>query len=239
MSNGAAFNPRISMEDTWSYRELDHGTQAALRAIYVDYFYYRHESYWAHQGRVRLPAIKAATDMMICGEDLGMVPDCVPEVMDDLGVLCLRIQRMPIDSSQDYQHPAGYPYMCVASPSSHDVSTIRGWWQEDRTVIQNFYNHCLGLWGEAPRECTPDLVRRIFDQHLYSPAMWTVFPIQDILALDQTLRHHDPVAERINDPANIPHYWRYRCHLALEDLLAAETFNTMVRGMISASGRGA
>jgi 4-alpha-glucanotransferase len=43
----------------------------------------------------KLPYLKRATNMLICGEDLGMVPHCVPDVMEQLGILSLEIQRMP------------------------------------------------------------------------------------------------------------------------------------------------
>ncbi|MFT5239737.1 MAG: 4-alpha-glucanotransferase [Candidatus Promineifilaceae bacterium] len=237
-SKGKAFNPRMGMENTWSFRELDPAIRNAFWNVYVDYFHQRHERFWAAQARLRLPAITEATDMLICGEDLGMVPACVPSVMDQFGILCLRIQRMPVDASQDYQHPADYPYRCVASPSSHDISSLRAWWLEERRVIQHFYNVCLGREGEAPQTCTPELVQTIIDQHLCSPAMWAVFPIQDLLGMDAQLQREDPRAERINDPANNPHYWRYRCHMSLEDMLDASAFNSALRDRIASSGRG-
>ncbi|MEJ7660076.1 MAG: 4-alpha-glucanotransferase [Hymenobacter sp.] len=63
--------------------------------MYVDYFYRRHEEFWREQGLIKLPAVRYATNMLICGEDLGMVPASVPGVMHQLGILGLNIQRMP------------------------------------------------------------------------------------------------------------------------------------------------
>ena len=30
------------------------------------------------------------------------------------------------------------------------MSTIRGWWEEDRNKTQRFFNYELGQWGDAP-----------------------------------------------------------------------------------------
>ena len=116
--------------------------------------------------------------MLVCGEDLGMVPDCVPGVMDATGVLSLRVQRMPADEKLDWGIPEHYPYMSVCSTSSHDTSTLRGWWEEDREMTQKFWNHMLSRPGAAPAECTPEVAWMVLDQHLWSKSMWAIFPIQ-------------------------------------------------------------
>ena len=67
--------------------------------------------------------------------------------------------------------------------------------------------------------------------------MWAVFPLQDLLAMDEILRHPDPEAERINVPAIMPYYWRYRMHLGLDELAAADGFNRKLAGFIGAAGR--
>ncbi len=236
-SGGDAWFPRNSFHATHSYRELDPETRRLLDEIYIDYFYRRNEEFWRGKAMQKLPAIKSATEMLLCGEDLGMVPACVPDVMNDLGILSLEVQRMPKNPKLEFGHPAHYPYLSVATPSSHDTSTIRGWWEEDRERTRKFYTQYLGHQGEAPATCTPEMVREIVAQHLWSPAMWTVFPLQDLLGMDEELRHPDPGAERINQPGNPDHYWRYRFHTALEELAEKEEFNAMLRQMIAESGR--
>jgi 4-alpha-glucanotransferase len=185
----------------------------------------------------KLPVIKKASNMLLCGEDLGMVPACVPDVMNELGILSLEVQRMPKDPKISFGNPAAYPYLSVATPSSHDTSTVRGWWEEDHFKTRKFYNEILGNQGDPPEDCSPEIVRQIVSQHLYSPAMWAVFPIQDLLGLDENLRLPDPHAERINQPGNPNHYWRYRMHLSLEDLLSQHEFNQRIRNQVTASGR--
>jgi len=185
----------------------------------------------------KLPALKRVTNMLVCGEDLGMVPSCVPDVMQQLGLLSLEIQRMPKDSNRQFFHPNDAPYLSVVTPSTHDMSTIRGWWEEDRQAIQQFYNTELGQWGEAPFYCEAWINKAIVLQHLYSPAMWSVFQLQDFLGMDVTMRRENPNDERINIPANPQHYWRYRMQMTLEQLLEATNFNDELAQSIQKSGR--
>lgn len=175
--------------------------------------------------------------MLICGEDLGLVPASVPRVMQDLGLLSLEVQRMPKDKNATFTNLERAPYLSVVTPSTHDMSTIRGWWEEDRGVAQNFYNNQLGRRGEAPFYCEPDINKQIIAQHLYSPAMWSIFQLQDLMGIDGELRRPDPNAERINVPAIPQYYWRYRMHLTLEELMNKSQFNDELKEMISASGR--
>ena len=185
----------------------------------------------------KLPQLKQATNMLVCGEDLGMVPSCVPDVMKQLGILSLEIQRMPKDSGKEFFHPADAPYLSVITPSTHDMSTIRGWWEEDRARTQRFYNHELGQWGEAPWFCEAWISKAVIIQHLHSPAMWSIFQLQDLLGMSETVRRENPHDERINVPANPKNYWKYRMHLTLEDMLREKAFNEELKSYVSASGR--
>jgi len=236
-SNGEAFHPKIAFHQTYSYKELDDYRKNILNEIYTHYFYHRQEDFWREQAMVKLPAITKASNMLVCGEDLGMVPDCVPGTMFELGILRFYVQRMPKETDYEFGHPANAPYLSVASPSIHDMSTVRGWWEEDPERSQRFYNQMLSHYGEAPRYCEPWIVEEILVQHLYAPSMWAVFPIQDLLAIDQNLRREDPKEERINDPSNPNNLWQYRFHINLEDLLKEEEFNQKLADLIKMSGR--
>lgn len=236
-TDGDAFFPRNALHFTRSYQELDGHTKHVLNEIYLDYFYHRNEEFWRAKAMEKLPVIKKATNMLLCGEDLGMVPACVPSVMNELGILSLEVQRMPKNPKIAFGHPSAYPYLSVATPSSHDTSTVRGWWEEDMGQTQKFYNEILGNQGAAPAECNTDIVRQIIIQHLFSPSMWAVFPLQDLLGMDETLRLPDAHAERINHPGNPNHYWRYRMHLDIESLLNQSDFNEFLKEQIRLSGR--
>jgi len=236
-TDGNAFFPRHTLHFTRSYQELDNHAKHVINEIYLDYFYRRNEEFWKGKAMEKLPVLKNATNMLLCGEDLGMVPACVPDVMNDLGILSLEVQRMPKNPKITFGHPADYPYLSVATPSSHDTSTVRGWWEENPSLSQRFYNEILGNAYSSPFFCEPFIVRQIIVQHLYSPSMWAIFAIQDLLGMDENLRLQNAGAERINNPGNPNHYWRYRMHLNLEDLMNETGFNQMVRDQLLAAGR--
>ncbi len=236
-SQGQQFHFRFGMQQTTSYQLLDAHTQWQLNELYVNYFFRRQDDFWKEKALQKLPAMKRVTNMLICGEDLGLVPHCVPDVMQQLGILSLEIQRMPKDSSTEFFNPAQAPYLSVVTPSTHDMSTIRGWWEEDRRKTQRFFNQELQQWGDAPFFCEPWVNKAIVLQHLHSPAMWSIFQLQDLLGMDGALRRSNPHEERINVPANPRHYWRYRMHLGLEQLLAADTFNQALYALVKGAGR--
>jgi 4-alpha-glucanotransferase len=236
-SSQTQFHFRISMDKTSSFQYLDTKTKDALIPLYHHYFYHRQDGCWYREAMQKLPKLKSATNMLVCGEDLGMVPHCVPDVMNQNGILSLEIQRMPKNPSTSFFNPSEAPYLSVVTPSTHDMSTIRGWWEENRQRTQSFYNQEMKQWGEAPYYCEAWINRAIVQQHLQSPAMWSIFQLQDLLGISDALRRQDPREERINDPANPQHYWQYRMHLCLEDLLAQTSFNDLLREMIVSAGR--
>ncbi len=236
-SNGEQYHFRFLMENTTSFRHLEWSTQQQLKNLYVNYFFQRQDAFWMKEAMQKLPALKASTNMLVCGEDLGLVPHSVPDVMKQLGILSLEIQRMPKDPTREFFHPGDAPYLSVVTPSTHDMSTIRGWWEEDRWKIQNFFNHELGQWGSAPMFCEAWINRAIVNQHLHSPAMWSIFQWQDLLGMSEELRRQNPHDERINVPSDPKHYWRYRIHIGLEQLLKEKEFNHELKDHIVASGR--
>lgn len=236
-SRGQEYHFRISMEKTWSYKYLIPHLQHKLKDLYVNYFFRRQDEFWKKEAMQKLPHLKSATNMLICGEDLGMVPHCVPDVMTQLGILSLEIQRMPKDINKEFFHPNDAPYMSVITPSTHDMSTIRGWWEENRERTQHFYNQQLNQWGDAPYFCESWINRAIILQHLYSPAMWSIFQLQDLLGMSETLRRENPHEERINNPAISKHYWQYRMHLSLEELIKQDEFNKELKEYVENSGR--
>lgn len=236
-SNGMAFHPKIAFQGTYSYNELDEHTKNRLNDVYTHYFYQKQEAFWREQAMVKLPAILEASNMLVCGEDLGMVPDCVPGVMHELGILRLYIQRMPKDSDNEFGSMDRAPYLSVASPSCHDMSTIRGWWEEDHERTQRFYNQIMGYEGEAPESCETWISEEILQQHMYSSAMWAIFPIQDLLGIDEKLMYKNAEEERINDPSDPHNLWRYRIHVHVDDLVYEKEFNLRIRKMVEDAGR--
>ncbi len=236
-NDGQHFHFRIAMDQTSSFRYLDNFSQNQLKDLYVNYFFHKQDDFWKTEAMHKLPGLKRSTNMLICGEDLGMVPHCVPEVMEQLGILSLEIQRMPKKESTNFFHPKDAPYMSVVTPGTHDMSTIRGWWEENKDKTQRFYNYILGHYGAAPFYCEAWVNKEIIIQHLYSPAMWSIFQLQDLLGMNEKLRRKNPAEERINIPADPNHYWNYRMHINLEDLIKEKEFNAELKSSVAASGR--
>lgn len=231
------FHFRIGIDKTLFFQYLDERTKNILKELSTDYFFRRQDDLWEAEGKKKLSVIKTSTSMLVCGEDLGMIPACVPYVMKDLGILSLEIQRMPKQPNVEFSHPKDASYLSVVSPSTHDMSTIRGWWEEDREKSQRFYNTILGYEGQAPYFCEPWVVKDIIVQHLDSPAMIAMFQLQDLLGIDGKLRRQVPQEERINQPDDPNHYWRYRMHIDLEDLIEQKEFNGRLSQLIKQAGR--
>ena len=236
-TNPGVFHPRISAQLDFIYESLYDNDKAAFNRLYNDYFYRRNNQFWYQEAMKKLPKLVQATRMLVCAEDLGMVPDCVPWVMDELKILSLELQSMPKDPSVKFGHLSRNPYRSVCTISSHDMPTLRMWWDENVQRTQEYYNTMLYRQGPAPHPLPGWLASDIISRHLTSPSMLCVLSIQDWLATDESLRLPDADAERINIPANPKHYWRYRMHLNIEDLAADKRFVQNITEMISQSGR--
>lgn len=236
-TNPGVFHPRISAQLDFIYESLYDNDKAAFNRLYNDYFYRRNNQFWYQEAMKKLPKLVQATRMLVCAEDLGMVPDCVPWVMDELKILSLELQSMPKDPSVKFGHLSRNPYRSVCTISSHDMPTLRMWWDENIQRTQEYYNTMLYRQGPAPHPLPGWLASDIISRHLTSPSMLCILSIQDWLATDEALRLPDADAERINIPANPKHYWRYRMHLNIEDLAADKRFVQSITEMISQSGR--
>ena len=231
------YHPRIEGHRTFAFQALSPYEQDRYRALSHDFFYNRNDSFWRQQAMAKLPPLIDSTGMLCCGEDLGMIPACVPSVMEELSILSLKVQRMPDDPSREFADTRRYPYYCVATTSTHDMPGIRQWWEENPKRTQRYYNDALGLKGDAPYYAEPWICDLIITDHLASPAMLAILPLQDWLSIEGRIRRTDPRQEQINDPANPANRWSYRMHITLEQLLAERDFNTYLRKKILASGR--
>ena len=231
------YHPRISAQYTYIYRSLTDYERWCFDRLYNDFFYRRHNDFWYGKAMWKLPPLIDSTDMLVCAEDLGMIPACVPAVMEQLEILSLEIQRMPKDPGAAFGNTWSYPYFSVCTTSTHDMGGIRQWWEEDRSVTQRYYNEVLHEDGAAPFYAEPWLCDKIIDMHLQSPSMLCILPLQDWLSIDGAIRRENPAEEQINVPANSRHYWRYRMHLTIEQLLGHSEFNVYLHDKIKNSGR--
>jgi len=235
--NHEVLHPRIALYQSHSYNELNDDQKRIIKNIHDEYFYRRHNDFWYASAMRKLPTLIGATDMLVCGEDLGMVPDCVPSVMHSEQILSLEIQRMPKDPKDAFGHVQWYPERSVCTTGTHDTETLRQWWELDVDQTRRFYYDELHMGGECPAVATPDICARIVTDHLASPSLLCILPLQDWLSIDGDLRLADANAERINIPANPRHYWRYRMHLTLEELMQQTAFNERVAELITKYNR--
>lgn len=201
--NPGMYQPRIC-PDT---HELQPWQQERFGALYNDFFFHRHDDFWRHNAEKKLSELLSATGMLACGEDLGMVPGCVPGVMDHEKILSLKMRTM-------IEGP--WNTLSVCATSSHDMDTIR---------------------MQCDHDPEPWEVRNMLMEFLGSPSMLAIFPIQDWLALDRGLRREDRSVERINYPADSRNKWKFRMHINVGDLSRAGSFNAAVTGMIKDSSR--
>lgn len=188
---------------------------------------------WEIEGRDRLSRIFGSSKLLICGEDLGMVAPCVPGVMRELGILSLEVQRMPKNSGRPFSDPRENPYLSVDTTGTHDMPTIRGWWEEDRELSARFYHEMLHHDDGAPYFCEPFICKEIIEQHMRSASQWVIIPIQDYIAMDGDLRWDCTWEEQINKPADPSHRWKYRMHQSLEQLLGDEKLNMTIKKLRS------
>lgn len=231
------FHPRISVQHDFIYRALSDWDKEAFNRLYNHYFYHRHNEFWYHQAMKKLPQLTQSTRMLVCGEDLGMIPDSVATAMNDLRILSLEVQRMPKDASHEFGLLHHYPYRSVCTISTHDMSTLRGWWEEDFHQTQRYYNHILGHYGAAPSVASAEICEEVVRNHLYSNSMLCILALQDWMSIDDKWRNPNVKEERINIPANPKHYWRYRMHLTLEQLIKAESLNEKIKNILKSTGR--
>lgn len=231
------FHPRISVQFDFIYESLYDSDKYLFNKIYNDYYYRRNNQFWYREAMNKLPKIVEATRMLVCAEDLGMVPDCVSWVMNELKILSLELQSMPKDPHVRFGVLARNPYRSVCTISSHDTPTLRQWWDEDWTRTQDFFNNVLQKYGAAPHPLPGWLARDIISRHLLCPSMLCILTIQDWMSIDEGLRLADADAERINVPSNPHHYWRYRMHVNIEDLIEGHDFNQNITDLVKESGR--
>jgi 4-alpha-glucanotransferase len=226
------YHPRISAASSFIYKELDNQDKYAFDYLYWNYFYQRHNEFWKEQAYKRLTPLINSTNMLVCGEDLGMIPQSVPEVMLKLQILSLEIEQMPKSPNVEFTPLKHNPYLSVCTTSTHDMPTIRGRWKENRAKTQRYYNEALKRDGIAPAECSGEICEQIISNHLSSGSMLCIIPFQDWLSIDETLRNPDIDSERINIPRHSRHYWKYRMHLTIEELLNAEKLNGLINRLI-------
>ncbi len=230
-------HPRISAYQTLRFGELDAEQQQRYMQMYEHFYFVRHNHFWQQQALKKLPPLLSATQMLACGEDLGMIPACVPQTMQLLGILSLEIERMPKTAHIEFEPLGSLPTMSVCATSTHDMPPLRLWWQESAAATQRYYNQVLWQQGDAPQEVSPQLATQVLTNHLNSPSLLAIFPLQDWLSPDACWRQRPAEEEQINVPAIPNFYWKYRMHIAVEQLVENKLIGENIRHLLHLSQR--
>lgn len=231
------YHPRIELQRTRKFHRIADDVKHNLMSIYRDFFYKRHNHFWKEKALEKLPQLIKTTNMLVCGEDLGMIPDNVPEVMNHLNILTLDIQTMPKENTAEFTDPRNFKYLSVCTTSTHDTPTLRGIWKYDPEKGKRLVLNLCQEFVHTFSDCPGWLCKKILNVNLQAGSALTILPLQDWLSVSEKLRYPDPHAERINKPEFSRHYWRYRMHLNVEDLLTDHGFTSEIRQMIENTGR--
>ena len=232
------YHPRFGINREPVFEILSHDEREAYMRIYNSYFFERHNGFWAHHAMMLLSGILQDTRMMVCAEDLGLLPASVPHVLDALRILTLEVQSLPKDYGTEFAHLEANPYRSVATISTHDMSPLRLWWEENMGRTQRYFTTMMQREGRAPQQLTAPMAEEIIARHMYCPSMLCLLSIQDLLSMDAMLRAKDVRAERINEPYDSYNQWKYRMNVTIEQLMEARQFNQKLHTMVLRSRRG-
>lgn len=229
------FRPYWYWYDTDLFRSLAEHEQQALHALMGEDTA-RQEQLWAQTGRERLAMVEHATDALVCAEDLGAVPACVPGVLEELGMLGLRVERWTRawdEHDRPFRPPSSFPRNTVCSPSVHDASSLRAWWEEDE-ADRRAYWQAMGKSGKVPARMDVGLLTEVLARNLAANSALCILAMPDLLALDEELRPADPTHERINVPGTpSASNWRWRMAIDVEDLAGREAINAPLRTLVT------
>ena len=177
------------------------------------------EKIWAQHGTKLLSVLVESSDMLPCAEDLGAVPACVPRVLSKLKILGLRVirwHRKWDKEGQPYVPFDEYPQLSVCTPSVHDSSTIREWWEHEADQMQ--FSGFIGV-PSLPAKYNPGTAKIILSKTASSRSRFRVFQIQDLLHLSAKWYSNDPAQERINVPGTSNEFnWTYRLPAQIEEI---------------------
>ncbi len=221
--------------ESTAYRKLSDEKKSVLEQL-IEEKEQASERLWEQRGEHLLAMMKATTPMLVCAEDLGAVPRCVPDVLQRLRILSLKIERWMREGPEPdapFIPPEQFPRLSVCTPSVHDLPPIRLWWQTEEDE-RRAYCRWVFQKKRCSRTLTPELATEILARNLRANSILTVFQIQDLFAIEPSLQLPNPEDERINIPGlNANRNWRYRIPVTLEYLLEFTHFNERIRQLIT------
>lgn len=237
LKRGGSYHPRVDVIHTDAFKELNEAQQKKVVELNEEYYLERNDSLWRQEGREKLEFMRESTSLMLCGEDMGVNPSCINETLHELKILQLYTERIPKSFETLFQDPKEFPELSVCTPSNHDMSPLRAWWEENEEQSAIYYHTILKEIGTPPKTLTAPLAKRIIQDYLSSKSKMAVFLLQDLLAMNDSLKFPDPKWERINDPANPANRWNWRSHIYIEEFLLNRSFSNQIHEMVKAAHR--
>lgn len=222
------YAPVWSKHESTAWRSLTDGEREALGRLFAEKEGLNSEL-WKNQAERLLGTLTGSVDMLACAEDLGSVPDIVPDVLARLGIFGLKVirwERLWNQDGQPFREIASYPERSVATTSVHDSSTLRGWWERENGA-DGFY----GIRYPGSDGIPSDKAESWRSSYTEDTAAWAlsviaeaasailVLPLQDLLALDDAYRGEDPEVDRVNVPGSVTAFnWTWRLPVSVETL---------------------
>ena len=237
LHHAGLYHPRFMAYNEPVYEVLGGEEKDAFMRLYNNYFYERHNDFWAAQADMKLSGMLAETRMLLVAEDLGMLPHCVAQVLEQHRILSTEIQSMPKQFGLEFAHLEANPYRSMTTLSTHDMPTLRLWWEENMGRAQRYYATMLQRIGRAPQQLPAHVAEEIIARQIYSPSMLCVLALQDWLSMDNDLRGKRAADERINSPYDMYNQWKYRMTTTIEQLMEASKYNHKLKTMITRSKR--
>lgn len=164
------------------------------------------------------------------GEDLGVIPNYVRRMLNDLRIPGYKVLRWEREDNGYYREPRHYPTVSLATTSTHDTETVRGWWEtmdiRERANIWEMIS-AQKTDGNVPFNAYSQraILRRVLD----SASAITMFSWQDIIG----------TLDRVNTPGTVSEAnWTYRSRYTPQE--AAEVYASelaMYRDLLQETNR--
>ncbi len=97
----------------------------------------REENKWEEHGKKIISVILKSTKMLLCAEDLGVIPAACPKVLKGLGIPGNNVQRWTKDwkTTHNFLKAQEYRELSVAMLSTHDTANWAAWWESEAGTV--------------------------------------------------------------------------------------------------------
>ena len=191
------------------------------------------EYIWENHAAEILMKLRQSSDMLVCAEDLGVVPRCVPRVLNQLSILSLKVlpwTREYKEEGEPYIPFDDYPEDSVCTTSVHDAVTFRHWLKDssgDKTTAEFLDLPVNGNWAK------PEIITGLLKTIMKTSSRIVILPLQDILSAGKKWTESDPAAERINIPGTVSDSnWAFRMKDTVEKLKTDNSINNIIDSIL-------